>query len=270
MRKLIKMPISVALQNLFSRAEAVTTMRQYHGLFTLFGAVKGALADNDAVLLERCTAYLDKYPDFVEHPIYSFDLYRIGGIARAYLFYKGKYDRISAQIREYAQMTYNAPRTDDGIICYKKLMRWKWIWVDSIAAVAPFMLFAGLGLNEPKYIDFSAEQTILMFDALLDKDCGLVHQVRGRYEEDEFRCSEDHWSRGNGWMMVAFAELIEYLPKNSPYYNAVVSRYEDFCESIIKYQSVRGMWRQEMTVESAWEESSGTGLLAYGIGVGIR
>ena len=172
--------------------------------------------------------------------------------------------------REYAEKTYNALRSDDGIICYKKPVPWKWIWVDAITAVAPFMLFAGLALNEKRYVDFAAEQTILIYDALVDPACGLVHQVRGRYEEDEFRCSEDHWSRGNGWMMVAFAELVEYLPKDSPYYNDLIKRYQHFCENLIKYQSMRGLWRQEMIVEGAWEESSGTGLLAYGIGVGIR
>ena len=269
-RKVINMPVVTAIDELFTRAETITAMKQYYSLFTLFATVKGAVAANNRELLNRCKAHLDKYPDNIEHPGYSFELYRIGGIARAYLFYKGEYDGIAEQIRDYAEKTYNALRSDDGIICYKNPVPWKWIWVDAITAVAPFMLFAGLGLGEQRYIDFAAEQTILIFDALLDKTCGLVHQVRGRYEDDPNRCSEDHWSRGNGWMMVAFAELIEHLPKSCRYYDGVVSRYKAFCESIVKYQSMRGMWRQEMIVEGAWEESSGTGLLAYGIGTGIR
>lgn len=270
MRPTLQMPVMTAVEELFSRAEAVTPMRQYHALFTLFALAKGAVVSGDKALLERCKAHLDKYPDEIDHPGYSFELYRIGGVAKAYLFYKGEYDGISDMIREYAEETYNALRSTDGVICYKKPGPWKWIWVDAITAVAPFMLFAGLALSEERYVDFAAEQTILMYDALVDRDCGLVHQVRGRYDDDEFRCSEDHWSRGNGWMMVAFAELIEHLPKESRYYSEVVSRYKAFCESIVKYQSMRGLWRQEMTVEGSWEESSGTGLLAYGIGVGVR
>lgn len=270
MKKKINMPVLTAIEQLLTRAEAVTHMRQYYSLFTLFAATKAAVASGDKEFLRRCKEHLDKYPDNIEHPGYSFELYRIGGIAKAYLFYKGEYNEIAEQIRNYAEETYNALRSSDGIICYKKPVPWRWIWVDAITAVAPFMLFAGLGLGEQKYIDFAAEQTILIFDALLDKDCGLVHQVRGRYEDDEFRCSEDHWSRGNGWMMVAFAELIEHLPKDSKFYDGVVSRYKAFCESIVKYQSMRGLWRQEMIMEGAWEESSGTGLLAYGIGTGVR
>lgn len=270
MRQLIKMPVITAIDEMLTKAETLTHMKQYYSLFTLFGAVKGAVAAGDEELLKRCKAELDKYPDGIEHPGYSFELYRIGGIARAFLFYKGDYDNLADEMRDYAEKTYNMLRTSDGIICYKNPVPWRWIWVDAIMAVAPFMLFVGLKLGEDRYVDFAAEQTVKIFDALLDKECGLVHQVRGRYDYDEFKTSEDHWSRGNGWMMVAFAELVEYLPKSSPYYDALISRYKAFCESIVKYQSMRGLWRQEMTVEGCWEESSGTGLLAYGIGVGIR
>ena len=262
--------VAEAMEKVFAKGEQTTTMKRYTGLFTLFGAAKAAVAANNRKLLDGCKSYLDKYPYDMEHPDYSFELYEVGGIARAYLFYKGEYEEVAELIREYAEKTYNAPRTDDGIICYKKLEQGKWIWVDAIMAVAPFMLFAGLKLGEPRYVDFAAEQTVLMFDALWDPECGLLHQVRGRYTEDPSRLSEDHWSRGNGWMMVALAELIEYLPKSSSWYEAVAVRYRSFCENLIKYQSIRGLWRQEIPLEGAWEESSGSGLIAYGLGAGIR
>jgi len=273
MRKLIDLPIAPTVEKLFLRGSETTPLEDYHGLFTLFAMAKGAVATGNDNWLAKCKEYLDKYPNEIEHPKYSFDLYEIGGIAKSYLFYNGEYGANAEEIREYAEKTHLALRTSDGIICYKyykKTVPHKWIWVDAITAVAPFMLYAGLALQEPRYVDFAAEQTIRMFDALLDPECGLVHQSRGRYEEDANRCSEDHWSRGNGWMMVAFAELLEFLPQSSPFYKDVVSRYQDFCESLIRYQSIRGLWRQEITVEGAWEESSGTGLITYGLGVGIR
>ena len=270
MRELVDLPIAPAIEKLFARAETITPLTQYHGLFTLFAMAKAAVATGNARWLDQCKAHLDKYPDNVDHPGYSFELYRIGGIGKAFLFHNGEYGHTAEEIRAYAEETYHALRTDDGIICHKNPIPHKFIWVDAITAVAPFMLYAGLALQEPRYVDFAAEQTIFMFDALLDPACGLVHQVRGRYEEDPNRCSEDHWSRGNGWMMGGFTELIEYLPKDSPYYDGVVSRYKAFCESLIPYQSIRGLWRQEITGEGSWEESSGSGLIAYGLGVGIR
>jgi len=259
-----------AMGKVFSRGEETTTMKRYTGLFTLFGAAKGAMAAGDRDLLAGCKRYLDQYPEHTEHPDYSFELYEVGGIARAYLFLKGEYEEAAGLFRDYAERTYRAPRTEDGIICYKNLAQGRWIWVDAITAVAPFMLYAGLKLEEHRYVDFAAEQTVRMYDALLDPACGLLHQVRGRYPEDPNRLSEDHWSRGNGWMMVALAELIEYLPRSSPWYEKILCRYRSFCENLIKYQSIRGLWRQELIMEGAWEESSGSGLIAYGLGTGMR
>ena len=265
-----ELSISEAIEKVFFKSEQTTPMSRYTGLFTLFGAAKAAVATQNPQLLALCKGYLDKYPNDIAHPTYNFDLYEVGGIAKAYLFLKGEYDADTELIRDYAERTYCAPRTDDGIIRYRKLEQGKWIWVDAIAAVAPFMLYAGLKLEEPRYVDFAAEQTVLMFDALLDPECGLLHQVRGRYPEDPDRCSEDHWSRGNGWMMVALAELIEHLPQSSCWYEQILCRYRSFCENLIQYQSIRGLWRQELTMEGAWEESSGSGLIAYGLGTGIR
>lgn len=41
-------------------------------------------------------------------------------------------------------------------------------------------------------------------------------------------------------------------------------------ESLIAFQTDKGVWRQEITCDYAWDESSGTGLIAYGLGVGMR
>ena len=73
-----------------------------------------------------------------------------------------------------------------------------WIWIDTAAAVVPFMLFAGRTSGNETYIDFAAQQYFGLIDALLDPACGLLHQCRG-FLEDHRLCSQDHWSRGNGW-----------------------------------------------------------------------
>lgn len=37
-----------------------------------------------------------------------------------------------------------------------------------------------------------------------------------------------------------------------------------------QYQTAHGLWRQSIACELAWEESSGTGLIAYSMGVALR
>ena len=61
-------------------------------------------------------------------------------------------------LREYADMTLEAPKSFDGILCGPK---WypeeERIWIDVIYAALPYMLFAGFALKEDKYIDFAVK-----------------------------------------------------------------------------------------------------------------
>ena len=99
MRELVDLPIAPAIEKLFARAETITPLTQYHGLFTLFAMAKAAVATGNARWLDQCKAHLDKYPDNVDHPGYSFELYRIGGIGKAFLFHNGEYGHTAEEIR---------------------------------------------------------------------------------------------------------------------------------------------------------------------------
>lgn len=108
-----------------------------------------------------------------------------------------------------------------------------------------------------------------MYEILLDPSCGLLHQCRG-FREDSSLYSEDHWSRGNGWGYLALAELVQYLPEASIHREKAERYYKALSAAILPWQSEKGLWRQEMTEKISWEESSGTALLLYGMGVGLR
>ena len=42
------------------------------------------------------------------------------------------------------------------------------------------------------------------------------------------------------------------------------------CDALLKYQDFRGLWKQEIPEKLSWEESSGTGIILYAFGVGMR
>ena len=83
-------------------------------------------------------------------------------------------------------------------------------------------------------------------------------------------CSQDHWSRGNGWGYAELAELIQYLPKDHALRRRVETQFVALSAALLPYQTEKGLWRQEITEELAWEESSGTALFVYGLGIGLR
>lgn len=245
------------------------TVDNYFGLLAYYALTQMAVAGDNEEYLQKCKSYLALYPDQFDHPYYNFEAYRAGGIGKAWLFFKGLAPEWSDVIREYAEKTLAAPTDVNGILCMPSDPNRKRIWIDLVMCITPFMLYAGLALKEERYIDFGADQCFKLYEVLLDQTCGLLHQARG-FMANPKRMSADHWSRGNGWGLIALAELIRYLPADSRHRAKAEEYYVDLINALISYQTERGLWRQEIVEPLAWEESSGTGLILYSMGVGIR
>lgn len=248
-----------------------TPLRHYPGILTMFAGIQAAAAAKDEEWIKDVNKYLAKYPHHFNDPDVffngSFDNYRLGGLGKGWAVMKGYFDEDKELIREYAELTLAAPRTHDDIICHPK--NHNKIWIDVVFAITPFMLYAGIILDEQKYIDYAVDQCFKMYDVLMDKSNGLLHQTRG-FLEDITEISKDHWSRGNGWGILGMTELVRYLPEDSKYYAEAVERFKAHCEALIKHQNFRGLWRQEVCEPLAWEEASGTGIFLHAIGVGMR
>jgi len=266
-------------QNLFMRYENTQMVQHYYGLLALYGLAQTAVESKSSRLLKKCIDLLALYPDKVVHPSYNFENYRAGGNGKAWLVMMESMGKLEAGtgfsdeqkeiVREYAEKTLQAPKDRNGILCMPGRPELEQIWIDVVTAVTPYMLFAGLAFDEDRYIDFAAEQCFKMYEIFLDPDCGLLHQCRG-FMEDKEAFSEDHWSRGNGWGYLGLAELVQYLPDDSPHRAKAKQYFKELSAAMLRYQGPNGLWRQEMTVDTCWEESSGTGLILYGYGIGLR
>ena len=257
--------------NVFCRFEQVTEVKRYPGLLALYGLAQLANLTRNPAIVEKAQYMLRRYPDHIDHPYYNFESYRVGGNGRAYLVMSGLDDEGKDLLRQYAEITLRAPVDKDGIQCIpvKERLHLQQVWVDVITATTPFMVMSGLALNEPKYIDYGIDQCFKMYDLFEDPENHLLHQSRG-FMEDVNEISHDHWSRGNGWGILGLADILQYLPKEDPRWAEAARRITRHCEALKKYQTERGLWRQSIACELAWEESSGTALIAYSMGVGLR
>ena len=255
--------------NLYIKYGQLEEIKHYYGLLALYGLGQTAYEDGSREWADIFRTALGRYPDGIRHPNYNFACYKAGGNAQSWAAMTGLAERGEAFLDEYAALTRDGCKGADGILCMPGMQQQRAIWIDTVAAVTPFMLFAGLTLGREEYIDFAAEQCFGMYEALLDRECGLLHQCRG-FLEDAGRCSEDHWSRGNGWGYMGLAEMVKYLPENSPHRPKAEKYFLQLSENILRYQTKKGLWRQEMTEPLSWEESSGTAMFLYGLGGGIR
>lgn len=255
--------------NLYSHYAKVEEINHYYGLMAHYAYAQIVSEMDDETLKAQCRELLLRFPDGVRHPQYNFACYRMGGNAAAWADMTGLQKRPEGEFAAFADQTMAGPKDSAGILCMPGHEKEGQIWIDTVFAVTPFMLFAGLSLKNPVYVDFAVDQCLRAIETLLDPACGLIHQCRG-FMADPAAFSQDHWSRGNGWGYAALAEVMAWLPADHPSRRKAEQLFRALSAAIIQYQSEKGLWRQEMTEELAWEESSGTALMLYGLGIGIR
>lgn len=240
----------------------------YCGCLALFAALKTAENSGDEELKKYALDMILKFPEASKGINYNFSSYEIGGIAAAYAFYKGYLPQLEPVMRKYAEDAMNAPRDCDGLLKSPYYKNRESVWIDTIMAETPFLLYIGLALGEEKYIDEAVNQALGHYDALLDKENGLLHQCRNFVSDGTV--TEDHWGRGNGWGFIALTELVSYLPKDHKDRRKVELYFSRHAHALRKYQTKHGLWRQEIPLKYSYEESSGTGLFLYGYAVGMK
>jgi unsaturated rhamnogalacturonyl hydrolase len=260
-------PLGAAVQ-LYDRYESIAEVKAYYGLLAIYGLARAAEAGTDDELWERVERILRRFPDEVEHPRYNFQSYRIGGIPQAFALARGRMPDRAGLVREYAEELMNAPRDPAGIVSMPRTAELNQIWIDAAMAASIYLVFAGQALDERRYLDEAVHQTVAMYDEFLDPSNGLLHQCKNFVGPGLL--SEDHWSRGNGWGYIALTELVAGLPEDHPRRPDVLERFVQLSAAMLPHQSERGLWRQEISDPDAWEESSGTALILYGYGLGLR
>ena len=267
-------------RNIYESYKRDEMIENYFGLLAVYGAAHCGVEMNNKFLLNDAIDYMLLYPENInKQPIYNFESYKCGGNAKPYLLYCDRVNKIvlpdetrekfKKDIIEYAEKTMASPKAKNGILkspIYKEHDR---VWIDEITCITPFMLYAGLAVDDERYVRFGYDQCKKMYDLFIDTDIGLLHQAKGFINDDPEKLTEDHWSRGNGWGYVGMADIVSALPPEHPLRSGMNDTYIKFTDTLLKYQ-FDSVWHQELTDERAWEESSGTALILYGIGAGIR
>jgi unsaturated rhamnogalacturonyl hydrolase len=164
-----------------------------------------------------------------------------------------------------------------------------WWWIDALQMAMP--LFAKLGVlrDDPRYF----EALWNLYSHTRDVEGGgLYDDATGLWWRDaDYTPSAEpylrtpsgtdiYWSRGNGWVIAAFARVLEVLPANEPHRSAYEADFRALAAGILPWQRDDGFWNTSLMdathCASAGEpgedgpETSGTALFAYGLAWGIR
>ena len=134
------------------------------------------------------------------------------------------------------------------------------IWIDDMFMITAIQAQAYRVTNERKYIDRAAREMVLYLDSIQQPSGLFYHAPTARF------C----WGRGNGWMAVGMAELLRILPEDNPDRKAIMQGYLKMMVRLKEMQDEKGMWKQVVDDASMWEETSGTGMFAYAMIVGVK
>lgn len=262
-------PLSLA-EALFDKHAALQPdLDHYAGIVSLHGLARLAVLTGDTRLRDKSLAALAPFIGGQRQFACNFPNYRCGGIGTAYLLWQGWCPDAERIVRHYAEeILHEAPRDPDGILSHPHFAGEGRIWIDVAFAVTPFLLFAGLALQEDRYIEEAFQQTAKMVAVFRNPDHGLLHQSKNF--NGPGRLSEDAWSRGNGWGIYALAELAANLPPDDPRRARAVPLFTDLLGACLDLRHPDGLWCQEMTDHTSYIETSGSGLILYALALALE
>ena len=248
----------------------IVDLGKYPGILMLHGMSELAVVhpERKEELLRRTVELFAKYRTKEIQGRGSFICYQAGGSGPAMLYHMKLADSLAEQVEDGARrMVQQQQRSTDGLLIPTWATK-NQVFIDMAFAVTPYLLYAGLAFDRPEYVDLAVFETLELYRILEDKQTGLVHQGRGFQGVDVI--SEDNWSEGNGWGAFALSILVRDLPAQHPRRAEVERLAKSFYAAVLKHQDQDGMWHQEMTDPTSYVETSGSGLLLYGLGIMIE
>lgn len=163
-------------------------------------------------------------------------------------------------------LLYGEPRLADGTIA-RIWPHENTIWADDLFMAVAFLSRMGKMTGDNKYFDDAANQVLNYTKYLWDSDKQIYYHC---YHTDNDEHGVAHWSRANGWMLMAQADLLSMMPKDHPKRAAVIENFKQQVSGVARYQGKNGLWHQLLDKTDSYEETTGTAMFVFGIARGVR
>jgi unsaturated rhamnogalacturonyl hydrolase len=205
--------------------------------------------------------------------MYGDNIYRWGGNATAFMLVRELLpEAYDATVSAAENLCTLQSRDSQGVFDFPTGNRSDgsegFIWIDTVFGVCPFLLWTGLAAKRQDFIDESCFQMLKHHEILFDKSRKLYHQAINYNTPGALTSS--YWSRGCGWGALALAEMVYDLPKDHKDYPEILQAFHDLMEGCVNHMDEDNMLHQAMEDSSSYVETSGTALVLYAIGRGIK
>lgn len=163
-------------------------------------------------------------------------------------------------------LMYAEPRLEDGTIG-RIWPHENTIWADDLFMGVSFLCRMGKMTGDVSYFDDAANQVLNYHKYLWHPAKEIYYHC---YHTDVKEHGVAHWSRANGWMIMAQADLLTMLPDNHPKKAALIENFNRQIIGVIQYQGKNGLWHQILDKPDSYEEITGTSMFVFAIARGVR
>ena len=239
--------------------------------------VYGQFAEKDyEFVFDNASAFRDKFRPGMDKWSYPFGQFFVmqelddcgamgGGLIEVYKLVKR--DDYKAYIDKAADHILNKQsRLGDGTLVRSAPHRMT-IWGDDLYMSIVFLARMGDLTGDQKYFDDAARQVINFTKYLYDPYTQLYYH--GWYSDLKVN-NVAHWGRCNGWVMLAQADLLEYLPENHPLRDTLLSILQQQIIGVARYQSQSGLWHQLLDKTDSYLETSCSAMFTYAIAKAVN
>lgn len=153
-----------------------------------------------------------------------------------------------------------------------------WSWIDAIQMAMP--IFAQLGNITGNTEYYQRAYDMYMYTKHEHGDNGLYNpEDRLWWRDKDFdppytepNGEDCYWSRGNGWVVVAMARMLDILPEDEPNRKEYETMLVDMCYALKEVQREDGLWNVSLHDPGHYggKELTGTAMFAYGMAYGVN
>ena len=249
--------------------------KSYACTLSMHAIARYAVENQDQAILDRVKSELKP---FIEDKIanvggaYGPTVYRVGGNASAYLLYKGVMPEAREILCRHVELLMTEQSRDlQGIFDMRHggaSHSRGFIWIDTVFGVCPFLVYMGRVTGDKRYYDEAVKQMMGHHTRLRDPELRIYHQAVN--VRDSLRGWSAIWSRGQGWGIHGLIDMIMDMPKDHPGYQTIVEAFLDTMAGSLSWQDEKGMFHQVVNQLLSYPETSGTGMIMYGLGRSIE
>lgn len=147
-----------------------------------------------------------------------------------------------------------------------------WWWCDALFMSPPVLARMYTITHDRKYLDYMDHEWWLTSAELYHPQEHLYFRDSRFLTQKQANGKPLFWSRGNGWVMGAFVNVLQIMPADYPARAKYVEQFREMATVIAKIQSPDGLWRSGLLDPDAYElpEISGSAFFTYAIAYGIN